>query len=208
MPRLLALLLLIAIAPSPATAADAGAPGAKAGSGNDEPEETDVQPIAAPAKGGKPATAIAPRFELKQVFGRLHPIFVHLPIGWLTLLVLLELAALVRRRDEGGGFRLAVLALTVASCIPAVVSGLIRADEVTAQAPDAARLAGLHRNLMLAVSGASLLALSVRLGLGRKQLVGLPRLLYLAILIAAAGLLTVGAHLGGKLAFGERYLPF
>jgi uncharacterized membrane protein len=203
MPRALTLLLLLALqaTATPARAADARPD-------PDEVEETEVTPIAgSPAAGGGSAIP-PPRIELKLLLGRLHPIFVHLPIGWLTLLVLLELAALVRRRDAIDGIRLALLALTATSCVPAVLSGLLRADEITRQAPDSAALATLHRNLMLALSGASLLALGIRLQRGRDRLVGLPRALYLAVLLAASALLVYGAHLGGKLAFGERYLPF
>ncbi len=207
MVRALSLLALVALlASAPALASD----GKGTGSGSaDDVEETEVKPVAAPtAPAAKGGAEVAPRLAPTQLVGRLHPIFVHLPIGWLTLLVLLELAALVRRRDEGDRFRLALLVLALASCLPAVVSGLLRADEVTSLARDSVGLVTLHRNLMFAVSGATALALALRLGLGRPRLAGAARALYLVVLLAAAALLVYGAHLGGKLVFGERYLPF
>jgi uncharacterized membrane protein len=204
MPRavLLTLLLLGLSLASPAQAATADAGAAKGTSASAADDEgfadVDVTPVVAVPAGKK-----APAPSGLTLLGRLHPLLVHLPIGWLLLLLLVELVAL--RRPGDGVERLARLLLlgTVAVCLPAVVTGLLRADELPG---DGAVLD--HRNLMLAFSGALLVALSLR-WIGRAH--PLPRWRRAAIvllLVVALGLLVVGGHLGGELVRGEAYLPF
>jgi uncharacterized membrane protein len=190
---------------------DAGAPAAasRPAASADEPEEVDVEPVGGPAQKGAPKSSDArrpPRLSATQLVGRLHPALVHLPIAWLVLLVLVELGSLIRRRQEWERTGLWLLLLAVASAIPAIATGLLRAEEMLAEAPEAAGLALRHRNLMFGAAGAAAVALALRLA--RRPPRGAWRALYLAIVLAAAGLVGYGAHLGAKMVFGVDYLPF
>lgn len=155
------------------------------------------------AKGGVETAGGRRTLSLWQLVGRLHPLLVHLPIGWLLLLLLVELAALRRAAGEGWqrlGRGLLVATLLVA--LPAVVSGLLRADALPPEP-----LMNLHRNVMLGLVGLLVVALPLRLGGGAKPPLG-RRLGYLALLAAAVCLLLWGGHLGGVLVRGPNYLPF
>jgi uncharacterized membrane protein len=140
---------------------------------------------------------------LGTIVGRLHPALVHFPIAWMILALLLELGVLFFQREHLQTFALIVVALGVASFAPAALSGFLRADEFT-QASE-----GLlaHRNIMLAAFAFAALAMGIGLATrkSRGKLGGKLRILSLA---ASVFLLSWGGHLGGKLVFGERFLPF
>lgn len=191
---------------APATSAPASTP-TKGASGDDDFADVAVQPVAAkpsPAKAKGVVTPSAPpKLGWSQLLGRLHPLLVHLPIGWLLLLLLVELGAL--RPAAGAGWQRlgrGLLLATLLVVLPAVVSGLVRASALP---PDP--LMTLHRNVMLALVALLALALPLRLGGGERP----PhwrRLGYLALLFGAVALLLWGGHLGGILVRGPNYLPF
>ncbi|MFH2006940.1 MAG: DUF2231 domain-containing protein, partial [bacterium] len=62
---------------------------------------------------------------LKRLLGRLHIPWVHLPIGWLILLFLIDVGALVFRREGWERWGLYALAGTVLVLVPAVITGLV-----------------------------------------------------------------------------------
>jgi high-affinity Fe2+/Pb2+ permease len=64
-----------------------------------------------------------------------------------------------------------------------------------------------HRNIALLMAGIVLAAVVLRLG-RRKNFAGRVPLLYVALLIVASGLAALTGHLGGKMVFGDTYLPF
>ena len=64
-----------------------------------------------------------------------------------------------------------------------------------------------HRNVMLAALGCTVVALVLRLW-RKNQLAGAVYYAYLGFLLVATALMSLGGHLGGKLVFGEDYLPF
>jgi uncharacterized membrane protein len=173
---------------------------------DDVEEVEDVEPVEVvqpTAVGGDTAATAGP--GLVEYVGRLHPLLVHLPIGWLLALVLFDLAGLVFGREGFARAGFWLLVLTVAAAIPAVITGLLRADELAdkgAQSP----LFADHRNLMLTVTGLCIVALGVRIA-RRKVLDGAWRWIYLIILLSAAGLMAWGGHLGGQLVYGQDYLP-
>jgi uncharacterized membrane protein len=144
------------------------------------------------------------KMETLDLIGRLHPLAVHLPIGWLVLLLLAELWGIVRKGDFWRRATLVLLVLTAVSIVPGIVTGLIRHS--THGGDDNAALILIHRNLIFGMAG--LIAAALALRLWKKTLVGPLKLVYLTLILAATALMTAGAHLGGKAVYGPDYLPF
>lgn len=207
--RARALLALIAglLLIGPPSQADGGPPvdaNAEDVEGIEEIEEVEPVEVVDVTPSGGAATSGGPGFI--EYAGRLHPMAVHLPIGWLLALVLFDLAGLVFGREGYTKTGFWLLVLTVAAAVPAVITGLLRADELMAKGAQSPLMAD-HRNLMLTVTGLCVAALGVRV-FRRKVLDGAWRWLYLALLLSAAGLMAWGGHLGGQLVYGENFLPF
>ena len=138
--------------------------------------------------------------------GHLHSAMVHLPIAWVMLLLLVDVAAWGFGRMElaSAGFYLNGLALV--SFIPAAITGLVR---VTQLAQDAESLAPalLHRNIMYGCAALCAALLGIRVK-AHNKLDGPIKWVYLALLAITVGLVSFGGHLGGKLVFGDDFLPF
>lgn len=158
-------------------------------------EVTDVTPMAAGEDEGA-----------AHLLGRLHPLTVHLPIGWFILLVLVDLGAFAFRRRGWERVGLPLLVGVVASFLPAMATGLLRYYTQTEGTPSEA-LAEAHRNLILATAACCAAALALRWR-SRDRFRGVARWSYWGLLVAASGLLVIGAHKGSQLVFGESYLPF
>jgi len=139
--------------------------------------------------------------------GHLHPILIHFPIAWLVLTALYELIAVLGGWKQSRGAPLWLIALTLASFVPAIVSGLANAAQHVGVDAATAELIEDHRSLMLVSAG----LLCAALVLGRLQrshtgkgLMLLRGLIILATLVCVA----FGAHLGGELVYGESYFTF
>lgn len=151
-----------------------------------------------------PATVSSPgELTATALIGRLHPLTVHLPVGWLLLLALVDLVTFIRGKVSWARAGQLLLLATTLSTLPAVATGLLRAEAVTGNA----ELVLQHRNLALILTGLCVAALALRLW-RRNHLVGVFKLLYLLIVLGSVGVLLVTGHLGGTLVFGEAYLPF
>jgi uncharacterized membrane protein len=141
-----------------------------------------------------------------EVVGHLHPAVVHMPIGWLVLLFLLDLAAFLLNRPEllpaGPWVGLGV----VLSFIPAAITGLLRFDGLP-QDPEAAAPALLHRNVMYGCLILCIAALVMRV-MNRNELEGRTKWIYLGLVASACLTVTIGGHLGGQLVYGNDFLPF
>jgi uncharacterized membrane protein len=166
-------------------------------------EVEEIEEIEPNGAAGSPSSEAPPVLELA---GKLHPALIHFPIAWLLLALLFELlvfgAGLVSLEPAGR------LTLTVAalSTLPAVITGLLRASAVASR-PGAMELIGVHRLLAFSV-----LALSVGLAVLRLwrhgRISGAARILYLGLVSTAAALVLATGHQGGKISFGESFLPF
>jgi uncharacterized membrane protein len=141
-----------------------------------------------------------------EIFGHLHPAMVHFPLAWMVLLFLVELIAFIENKASWHKAGFYILVITVISFIPAIISGLINASN---HPPDTDKLniLLLHRNLNFIVVSLTLIALTLRF-LRRKTSLGKLRVVYLALISIATILLLLSGHLGGKMVFGENYLPF
>jgi uncharacterized membrane protein len=137
--------------------------------------------------------------ELGAFLGHFHPVWVHLPIGILFLLCILELAGLAARTRRFSWLpavsqrqRTLILALAAAAAVLAALLGwlLARGGDY-----DPALIAR-HRSLGIATVGASLLLLAVHRS----------RWLYVPVLILSLLLLTVTADAGARITHGANYL--
>ncbi len=192
----LAVLLLGPVSAGPAAAAPSP--------GDEEIEDVeDVEEVAVVTASGAPGAAAPGLYEYT---GRMHPAVVHFPIGWLVLLLLVDLGAFVLRRSGWEKWGLYVLIGTVASFVPAIVTGFIRGNHLPNDAGVLAEMAD-HRNLALVMAGLTTLALGIRLW-RRNDLQRAYRYVYLLLIVASSALVLLTGHEGAKMVYGENYLPF
>jgi uncharacterized membrane protein/mono/diheme cytochrome c family protein len=137
-----------------------------------------------------------PHADWQQFLGRFHPLAVHLPIGLLVLLPLLEIAGAFRPPlREAASF---VLALAFAGCLFALTLGLLLAYGSGDAGPGVTR----HMSGGIALTIAVLLCLLARPWWAQGTV---PRV-YPALLIGMLLLLVWTAHQGGSLTHGSNYL--
>ena len=194
----LLILATLVIVPA-ATRADAPKPAPAAAEVEDLDDVKEVVPAKAPDA--------PPPSGLADVISKLHPAFVHIPIGWLLMVLLLDLAALGMGLREFGRWGLFALAGTALSMIPAGVSGMLREDGFAGAPAQTVSLIGTHKGLMITMASLVLLALVLRIS-RKNQLEGLWKGAYLVLVFVAGGLIVVGGHVGGKIVFGPEHLPF
>jgi uncharacterized membrane protein len=145
-------------------------------------------------------------YTVLQIIGRNHPAAVHIPIGMLIAVCLIELLSVVRPGLDLGKSEVILSAATALGFVLAAVTGLLRASEVFANR-EIAPLLIEHRNVMIAAFAIFLLSLAPRFA-KKDRLHGAARYVYLALLFASLLLTGVGGHYGGQLVYGESYLPY
>ena len=137
-----------------------------------------------------------PHAELERFAGRFHPLAVHLPIGLLVLLPILELAGLVRPAlREAAGF---VLGVAFGGCLLSLTSGLLLAHGEGRSGA----LVMQHMWSAIALSCAVLLCALIR----PLWSSGVETRIYPALLTATLLLLAWSAHQGGSITHGANYL--
>ena len=129
-----------------------------------------------------------------EVLGRAHPVLLHLPLGLVPALAVLEFGALLLRRPPAHGAVLALSWFTVLCSAAAIASGLVLAEE-PGYGGDAVFV---HK-----VAGIVLGSLCLVAALCAFRSNRLP--LRLVLLLACAGLLPAG-HFGGTLTHGDDFL--
>ena len=137
-----------------------------------------------------------PHADWLQFLGRFHPLLVHLPIGLILLLPLLEFAG-IRRQSlrEAAGF---VLQIALATCVLAIIFGLLLAYGSGEIGTTVTR--HIRGGIVLALE--LLLCLAVR----RSYVAGEQSRAYFVLLTAVLMTLAWTAHQGGSLAHGSDYL--
>ena len=134
--------------------------------------------------------------DWEQFLGRFHPLAVHIPIGLIVLVPVLEIAGARRRAlREAGGL---VLALACAACVCALVLGYLLAYGSGATGATVAR----H------MWGGIALSITLLLGMLARPLwcAGTELRLYPTLLTCAMLILVWTAHQGGSLTHGSNYL--
>ncbi len=135
--------------------------------------------------------------DIVLFFGRFHPLIVHLPIGFLMLAAIMEVAS---RYPKYKALEAAVpftLLLGTISALAACIFGLMLANDggYNQEALD------LHQN-----SGIILTAVAATAYLIKSGLVKVPAKAYYGSLIVTMALLGSTGHLGGNLTHGSTYL--
>jgi uncharacterized membrane protein len=133
--------------------------------------------------------------ELLAVFGRLHPLLLHLPIGLVVGLGALEFLGLARRSPPPMPVVATLAMLTQLAAAVAVLTGLVLVRE--GGYPE--ELATDHRNL-----GIAFLVVSIAMArLARRES---SRNAFRFTLLVALGLVGVTGHLGGSITHGRGFL--
>ncbi len=132
--------------------------------------------------------------DIVLFFGRLHPLLVHLPIGFIILLALVELAACFPRfaklRDSSGF----ILTLAAPAAIVTATCGWLLSLAGGYQD----HLLAWHKWMGIATAGACTLAALLYLLKWKR--------LYRVCLAITAAVLVVASHFGGSLTHGSDYL--
>ncbi|HEY1051560.1 MAG TPA: c-type cytochrome domain-containing protein [Prosthecobacter sp.] len=134
--------------------------------------------------------------------GRFHPILLHLPIGALIFLVVLEFATITKRGELKFG-PAALLALFVGSAgsVVAVLAGIMLSREGGYVGGNFS----LHQTMGIIGTAGVLLALVVRLtAMGQRNWELLQA--YKALFFISFGIMSLGAHFGGNLSHGSTFL--
>ena len=145
----------------------------------------------------------APKASESVLFvGRFHPVVVHLPVGTLMLLVLFEIACLSRRGEEKFGAA-SLLTLTVGSAgaVAGVLVGIMLSREGGYEGGNFI----LHQAIGIGGTTGMLIALTLRIsamGSGHSGIMDCYRILFL-LSFAFIGL---GAHFGGNMSHGNKFL--
>lgn len=137
-----------------------------------------------------------PHADWVQFLGRFHPLLVHLPIGLILLLPLLEFAGMKRQSlREAAGF---VLQVALATCVLAIIFGLLLAYSSGEIGTTVTR--HMRGGILLAIE--LLLCVAIRHWLFERRQ---PRLYFILLTIVLVTLAWT-AHHGGSLTHGSDYL--
>ena len=140
--------------------------------------------------------------SLAEKVSHLHPLVVHMPIAWLLLLLMVEWLLVAKPTFLSETARIGLWALTMVSFVPAIATGLLFSEVVYAgSAVEVMEPILDHRNQVLLSAGLLALAWLVR----RRRPEGLATALTLTLAMLA---MSIAAHSGGLLIYGEDYFPF
>lgn len=134
--------------------------------------------------------------------GRFHPILLHLPVGILAVLCFFELVCSTRRGEQKfGEASLLMLVLGSAGALLAVFAGIMLSREGGYVGGNFS----LHQTMALIGTAGTLIALVVRLvamGRGSMELLNA----YRAVFFISFGIMGLGAHFGGNMSHGNKFL--
>lgn len=147
----------------------------------------------------------APKGEAGQMtlfIGRFHPILLHLPIGSLIFLAMLEVLCMGRAGEaKHGSTALLALFVGAAGAVMAVLAGIMLSREGGYTGGNFS----LHQTMGIIGTAGVLLALVIRLmamGQGNFELLHA----YRALFFLSFGIMSLGAHFGGNISHGSKFL--
>jgi len=129
-----------------------------------------------------------------EVFGRAHPVLLHLPLGLVPAIAVLEFGAMVTRRTPPRGAVLTLCWFGVVCAGLAIASGLVQAEGPGFGGDDV----WWHKVAGIVVGSLVLIAALLAFAKNRAPF-------RIVLLLACVGLLPAG-HYGGTLTHGEGYL--
>ncbi len=138
---------------------------------------------------------------LSGIFGRLHPLVLHLPIGLLAALVLLELASISGRLEVSRRTMALLVTFTALSAVLAASTGWFLGE----QGDHHPLVLDRHRVLGLSVAAGSVIFALLHAASRQGSRPGLLRA-YRAILFATALVLAPTGHFGATMTHGAGYL--
>ena len=134
--------------------------------------------------------------------GRFHPILLHLPIGSLIFLAMLEVLCMGRRGEaKHGSTALLALFVGAAGSVLAVIAGIMLSREGGYTGGNFS----LHQTMGIIGTAGVLLALVIRLmamGQGNWELLHA----YRALFFLSFGIMSLGAHFGGNMSHGSKFM--
>jgi uncharacterized membrane protein len=134
--------------------------------------------------------------------GRFHPILLHLPVGALIVLSIMEMACLTRSGEcQLGSAALLTLWIGAAGSVLAVLAGIMLSREGGYSGGNFT----LHQTLALVGTTGVLLALCLRIyamGQQNRELMHA----YRAVFFGSFGIMGLGAHFGGNMSHGSKFL--
>lgn len=147
----------------------------------------------------------APKGEASSMVlfvGRFHPILLHLPVGILSVLCLFELICSTQRGEQKyGEASLLMLILGGAGSVMAVLAGIMLSREGGYVGGNFS----LHQTMALVGTAGVLASLVVRLmAMGRESMELLNA--YRALYFISFGIMGLGAHFGGNMSHGNKFL--
>lgn len=135
-----------------------------------------------------------------QFLGRFHPVIIHLPIGLLVMVPVLEVIGLLGRRAEARAAAGLVLGFAAAGALAAAFDGWLLAWSGGYQGPVVTR----HLWGGVALAAVCLVAARARCSASGGRLLAVPA--YVACLLAALAVLVWTGHEGSKLTHGDGFL--
>ena len=135
-------------------------------------------------------------------FGRFHPLIVHLPIGVLIFSLLIEVACLRRSVEERwGDMALFAIFMSAVGAVISVVFGIF----LTREGGYEGGAFLLHQGLGIATAVGVIIALFLRLSSMSSGGKGLMEA-YRFFLLLTFAMMSIGAHFGGNMVHGSKYL--
>jgi uncharacterized membrane protein len=122
------------------------------------------------------------------------------------MLAIVDTVALIFKREEWEKWGFYVLVGTVASFVPAIITGLMNASRQERTSEFVAFMP-THRNLIFVMAFLTVTALAIRAA-RRSRLDGASKWVYLGLVYAAVLMIAVAGDYGGKMVYGADYLPF
>ena len=142
------------------------------------------------------------RASLAQFFGRFHPLIVHIPIGLLVLVPLLEVLGLIHIWSHFQKTAGLILVLATLGSLGATAAGWLLAWSGGYQGETVMN----HLWGGIALSGSCLLLLALRPSYITREGFVFARLLYIPMLLVTLGVMSWTSHQGSVITHGDDYL--
>ena len=135
-------------------------------------------------------------------FGRFHPLVVHMPIGVLMFSIIIEFACLRQSIEEKwGDVALLAMFVSASSAVVGVVFGIM----LTREGGFEGGAFLLHQGLGIATAVGTIIALFLRLSAMSSGGRGVMEC-YRFVVLLTFGMMSIGAHFGGNMVHGPKYL--